>query len=111
MNYNNKKFTIVSSSKNSELSEKIIFHYKQTGKIITCNYIDTSIQIGNLIGLVDENGSIHLSYHQINTNNQIMTGTCVSTPEILKNGKIRLHEKWQWTSGDFSKGSSILEEV
>jgi hypothetical protein len=29
----------------------------------------------------------------------------------MKNGKIRLHEKWQWTSGDGSKGESILEEI
>jgi hypothetical protein len=40
-----------------------------------------------------------------------MTGVCHSKPEILKNGKIRLHETWQWTSGDQSKGKSILEEV
>lgn len=40
-----------------------------------------------------------------------MTGTCNSRPELLKNGKIRLHEEWQWTSGDKSKGKSILEEI
>lgn len=26
------------------------------------------------------------------------------------NGKIRLHETWEWTSGDQSKGQSIIEE-
>ena len=40
-----------------------------------------------------------------------MTGTCISTPEILETGKIRLHEKWQWTSGDKSKGESIIDEM
>jgi hypothetical protein len=29
----------------------------------------------------------------------------------MENGKIRLYEEWQWTSGDQSKGSSILEEI
>jgi hypothetical protein len=29
----------------------------------------------------------------------------------LGNGKIRLHETWQWTSGDFSSGTSIIEEI
>lgn len=39
-----------------------------------------------------------------------MTGICHSIPEILSNGKIRLHETWEWTSGDLSKGQSIIEE-
>ncbi len=51
-----------------------------------------------------------MRYHQININNELMTGICVSTPEKLSNGKIRLHEKWKWTSGDQSEGESILEE-
>jgi hypothetical protein len=52
-----------------------------------------------------------MRYHQINFNNEIMTGKCFSKPEILSNGKIRLYETWQWTSGDFSSGTSIIEEI
>jgi hypothetical protein len=51
-----------------------------------------------------------MRYHQINDQDKLMTGICISTPEILENGKIRLHENWKWTSGDYSKGSSIIEE-
>jgi hypothetical protein len=51
-----------------------------------------------------------MRYHQINDNDELMTGICFSTPEILENGKIRLHESWEWTSGDQSKGTSIIEE-
>ena len=40
-----------------------------------------------------------------------MTGTCFSKPENMENGKIRLYEAWEWTSGDKSKGNSILEEI
>ena len=42
---------------------------------------------------------------------KLMTGVCQSRPEILEDGRIRLHKTWQWTSGDGSKGSSIVEEV
>jgi hypothetical protein len=52
-----------------------------------------------------------MRYHQININNEIMTGKCISKPEILVDGKIRLHETWEWTSGDFSSGTSIIEEI
>tara|TARA_B100000809_G_scaffold266760_2_gene331296 strand:+ start:31117 stop:31452 length:336 start_codon:yes stop_codon:yes gene_type:complete len=111
MKYHNRKFKTITSSENSEVSSKMIFTYKQNNSVITCSYKDTSIVKGHLIGLVDEHGIIHISYHQVNNKNKIMTGTCISTPEILENGKIRLHEKWQWTSGDFSEGTSIIEEI
>jgi hypothetical protein len=51
-----------------------------------------------------------MRYHQVNNAGEIMTGICKSIPEILENGKIRLHESWEWTSGDKSKGQSIIEE-
>lgn len=30
---------------------------------------------------------------------------------VLENGKIELSEQWQWSSGDYSKGESLLVEV
>ncbi|BAO77560.1 hypothetical protein [Winogradskyella sp. PG-2] len=51
-----------------------------------------------------------MRYHQVSLDGILMTGVCISKPEILANGKIRLHEKWKWTSGDYSEGESIIEE-
>lgn len=51
-----------------------------------------------------------MRYHQIKKSGNIMTGTCQSKPEIMENGKIKLYETWQWTSGDQSHGSSVLME-
>ena len=111
MNYNNRKFRPISNSNNGEVSSEMVFHYKQTNNILTCSYHGENIIEGHLIGLVDNEGNIEMSYHQINLKGELMTGVCVSTPEILANGKIRLFEKWQWTSGDQSKGESVLEEM
>jgi hypothetical protein len=111
MNYHNKKFRPISLTENAETSEQTIFHYRQKGKLLSCDYAGGKIIQGHLIGLVDENGNIDMRYHQINDNGEIMTGSCRSTPEILANGKIRLHEEWHWTSGDHSYGKSILEEI
>jgi len=55
-------------------------------------------------------GNIEMCYHHVNTKYELMTGICSSKPEVLKNGKIRFHEIWKWTSGDHSEGTSILEE-
>lgn len=110
INYNGKKFIPISNTENGETSQETIFHYKQIGNLLTSEYSGGKIRYGHLIGLVDEIGKIKMFYHQLNEYGEIMTGICHSIPEILSNGKIRLHETWEWTSGDLSKGQSIIEE-
>jgi len=110
INYNNKIFKPVSNSENGETSSETAFHYKQEGNILTSEYSGGKIKKGHLIGLVDEEGNIEMRYHQINEKGELMTGICTSRPEIVENGKIRLHETWQWTSGNLSKGNSVIEE-
>jgi len=110
-NYHNKKFRPVSNSENGETSTSTIFHYQQQANILTATYQGGAIVLGQLIGLVDSKGHIDMRYQQVNQEGVLMTGYCQSTPEIMPNGKIRLHEKWQWTSGDQSTGTSILEEL
>ena len=78
--------------------------------MLTSEYAGGKIKYGHLIGLVDDTGKIEMCYHQVNDKNELMTGICISNTEILENGKIRLHENWEWTSGDKSKGTSIIEE-
>lgn len=111
MNYHNKKFQPVQNTENGETSAETIFHYKQEGNILTSEYSGGKIVRGHLLGLVDEAGAIDMRYHQVNDQGELMTGTCQSKPEVLPNGKIRLHETWRWTSGDESAGSSIIEEI
>lgn len=109
--YNNKRFRAIQNSDNGQVAEGLVFHYQQEGNILSCSYNGGEIANGHLIGLVSEKGGIEMRYHQVDTNGQLMTGKCTSTPELMSNGKIRLHEVWQWTSGDLSNGTSVLEEV
>jgi len=68
MNYNNKRFRVYENSENGETTTETIFEYKQNGKILTSEYSGGQIIRGHLIGLVDDNGKIEMSYHQVNTN-------------------------------------------
>ena len=111
MNYNNKKFKPVSNTDNGETSEETIFHYKQEGNILQADYSGGQIISGHLIALVADDGTLDMRYHQVNSKGELMTGICRSNPEVLADGRIRLHEKWQWTSGDESSGESVLEEI
>jgi len=111
MNYNNKKFKATANTNNGETSAETIFEYQQSGNLLTAYYEGGKIVKGHLIGLVDEEGNIEMRYHQVNAAGELMTGKCYSIPEVMENGKIRLLETWEWTSGDGSKGNSIIEEI
>ena len=111
MNYNNKKFRVFENSENGETTTETIFEYKQIGNILTSEYSGGQIVRGHLIGLVDDNGKIEMSYHQVNTKGDLMTGICFSEPKLTDNGKIKLYENWKWTSGNRSSGKSVLIEM
>lgn len=110
IDYSGKIFKPIASSANGETSSETVFVYQQVGDILTSEYSGGKIKKGHLIGLVDSEGNIDMRYHQVNNNGEMKTGVCKSRPEILGNGKIRLYENWEWTSGDKSKGQSIVEE-
>nr|WP_211231572.1 n-acetylglutamate synthase [Eisenibacter elegans] len=109
--YHLKTFQSRSNTDNGEVSSQTIFHYRQQGSIVTAQYAGGGILEGQLIGTVDEAGVIQMHYQHLNTQKQLRTGRCQSTPERLPNGKIRLYENWQWTNGDQSSGHSVIEEV
>jgi len=111
INYHNKTFRPIQNSENGETSGETIFLYRQEGNILMAAYSGGKIIKGQLIGLVDQDGNIDMRYHQVNIFGELMTGVCKSTPEIMPNGKIRLHENWEWTSGDKSSGNSVIEEL
>jgi hypothetical protein len=111
ISYHNKIFRALSNTENGETSSETIFHYLQSANIVTAKYSGGKIISGHLIAIIDDKGCLSMRYHQVNDKAELLTGICFSTPEILPNGKIRLHEKWEWTSGDKSKGASIIEEI
>ncbi|MDQ0219246.1 n-acetylglutamate synthase [Peribacillus cavernae] len=111
LNYNNLVFKAVSNTENGETSAETIFHYKQEGKILSATYKGGAILYGSLVGFVDDDFRLHFRYSQVNNDYQLRSGECTSSPEILADGRIRLHEKWQWSIDDNSEGVSVVEEV
>jgi hypothetical protein len=110
-NYHNKTFRSLSNTSNGEVGNETFFYYQQSGNIVTASYKGGSIEQGHLIAIVEDNGSLNMRYHHVNTAGELMTGVCNSIPELLPNGKLQLIETWQWTSGDKSSGTSIIEEI
>jgi len=111
VNYDNKLFSPVSNSANGEVNAATIFYYHQQSDIVWATYEGGDVVFGTLIAKVDADGNLDMSYQHIDKAGEIMTGKCKSMPEVLSDGRLRLHERWQWTSGDLSEGSSIIEEI
>jgi hypothetical protein len=111
ISYHNRKFISASSSDNGEVSTETIFYYQQAGEVVTATYAGGDIRAGQLLARVDAHGKLDIRYQHLNQRGDLMTGTCQTTPELLPDGRLRLHETWHWTSGDFSSGQSVLEEI
>lgn len=110
IHYDGKNFRSIANTANGEVSDQTIFQYHQTGNIVTAEYSGGGVQEGHLIALMDAQGCLDMRYHHVNLQGDLQTGVCHAVPEILSDGRIRLHETWQWTSGDGSKGHSTTEE-
>lgn len=111
INYDNRFFRAVGNSASGEVSSETVFHYKQENAVVWATYAGGEIRFGTLVAKVLPGDKLEMRYSHVNRRGELMTGECVSTPEILSDGRIRLFEKWRWTCGDFSDGESIVEEI
>ena len=111
INYDGRKFVPKMNSENGEVNEQTAFSYHQNGSLLWAEYSGGDILKGFLIGSVSDNGELDFVYYHMNRKMQIKTGKCHSVSTVKENGKIELLEQWEWTSGDFSEGESLLVEV
>jgi hypothetical protein len=111
INYDGRTFASVRNSETGEVGADTVFHYHQNENIVWAEYSGGDIVRGQLIAVCGDNGALDMRYQHVNKLGELMTGICTSTPETLPDGRIRLYEKWQWTSGDRSSGESIIEEI
>jgi len=111
ISYENRKFRSIQNSESGEVGANTLFHYHQSDDLVWAEYSGGEIVFGTLIARVHDDNSLDMRYQHLSRLGELMTGVCRSTPEILTDGRIRLHEKWTWTCGDHSSGESIIEEI
>jgi len=113
MNYNldRKTFKSVTNTENGDVDNQTLFFYQQKDKLVTANYRGGTIAEGHLIAKILENGQLDMRYHHLTIHGTFMLGKCLSTPELLKDGRLKFKEEWQWLSGDKSSGNSEIEEI
>lgn len=109
--YGKRRFAAVSNGTNGDRDTETVFEYRQSGGRVRARYSGPGIVFGSLVAASDASGSLDMHYRRFTPEGALRAGQCRTTPEVLANGKLRLHEQWQWTTGDRSSGRSILKDL
>ncbi len=110
IDYDQRTFRSVDNSPGGDVDARTFFKYRQKGNVVWATYEGPAIAFGTLTALVLPEGKLDMRYQHVSTDGHIKTGRCLSTPEILPDGRIRLHERWRWTEGGEGEGESRIEE-
>ena len=108
---NGRIFVTASNTANGDAGDGTRFEYRQSGKRVWATYRGGRVRFGSLVAVGDPHGRLDMRYQHVGPDGAVRTGLCLSVPELLPDGRIRLVEEWQWTNGDRSRGRSVLEEV
>jgi hypothetical protein len=111
INYDGRVFRGETNSDNGEVGGETVFFYRQQGQRLEATYRGGAVVQGHLMGSVNDDDTLDFVYHHINDRGETMAGQCHSVPERATDGRIILHESWQWLTGDRSSGESIVGEI
>jgi len=111
IDYDNRRFRAVSNVDTGDVTTDTTFHYHQRDAVVWATYDGGGVAFGTLIATVDARGRLEMRYQQVSVTGQLRAGRCLSTPEVLPDGRLRLHESWSWTEGGEGSGTSVVEEM
>lgn len=111
VDYNNRFFRPVGNSPNGQADSFTLFRFRQQGTRVWGDYAGGPIEHGHFVAAVDAEGVLAMEYHHLTKAGEVRAGRSRSSPERLPDGRWRLKETWEWTSGDRSAGENWMEEV
>jgi hypothetical protein len=86
-------------------------HYHQSGDLVWAEFSGGKVRHGSLAGVSDHDGVLRFAYCQVLADGTVVSGDCVSRPQRLPDGRIRLHEEWTRHSPRGESGASVVDEV
>ncbi|SCF15623.1 hypothetical protein GA0070216_105368 [Micromonospora matsumotoense] len=86
-------------------------HYHQRGDLVWAEITGGAVRHGSLAGTCDAEGVVRFAYLEVLTDGTIVVGECVSRPERLPDGRIRLREQWRRHGPRRDSGVSVIEEA
>jgi catechol 2,3-dioxygenase-like lactoylglutathione lyase family enzyme len=92
-----------------DVSAETVFDYGQDGDLIWARYSGGQIRLGHLAG-TRHGDTLDFRYAHVTRSGETSSGHCSSTVVPLADGRLSLHEQWEWDSRTGS-GESLLEEI
>ncbi len=108
-NYEGRVFAGTVNYDEGDFTRETRFFYHQKGSTVWGTCHGGNVVFGTLIARVEVDGILDMVWQCLNNKGAFRTGTCRSTPEVLPDGRYRLHEVWRINSGE--SGISVIEEV
>jgi hypothetical protein len=84
--------------------------YRQRGDLVWADFSGGEIRRGSLTGVCRPDDTLEFTYTMVLDDGTVLAGRCVSTPELLPDGRVRLHERWERYGPHASTGVSVIEE-
>jgi len=108
LNYDGRRF---SPSDGVDEADSPVAVYRQDGDLLWGEFSGGQVRRGALTGTCAPDGTLDFAYCMVMLGGEIVSGRCHSTPTVLPDGRIRLHEEWERYGDGGSRGVSSLEEV
>lgn len=111
-NLNERRFILASNSAGADAAAGgTIFHFRQRGLIVWATYEGGGIELGLFLGESDGGRRLNFRFDQITATGELRSGRGVSQIQDLGDGRLRLRDVWEYTSGASGSGEAVLEEL
>lgn len=92
-----------------DVTAETVFDYGQDGDLIWARYAGGAIRLGHLAG-TRKDDTLEFRYAHVTVAGETVSGRCRSDIVLLADGRLSLHERWEWDSRP-GTGTSVLEEI
>jgi hypothetical protein len=107
IDYDGRKF----SPAGHDAGDAPVASYRQRGDLLWADFSGGRVRKGSLTGVCRPDDTLEFSYTMVLVDGSLVTGYCESTPELLPDGRVRLHERWQRYRPEAATGVSQLDEI
>ena len=113
LDLHNRIFVGVENYDGGDANQDTVFRYYQDGDLVWGSYEGGRVRHGQVLARLTPGGSLDMVWQYLNLDDQLIAGTCTSTPVLLPDGRYRLKEKWVITLGPATgvSGESAIEEI
>ena len=111
INLNSKRFTLVSNSAGDAEPGQTIFTFEQTGRAVRATYEGGGVQLGALIGQIEQDDTLTVLFQQVTSAGKLCGGEGRMEVESSVDGKIRFVDLWKYTINGEGGGRAVWQEL